>query len=220
MQISKTAREAAARTPVELPVTVDEDKALEEVAGVVADAGRLAVDAEIVIEPEIKPPPTEEFKSAMEVMKELVSGFYETVQAKVEWEAKLEIAEVEANAKRVEAIMESVGRSATGAADVLGSVFGAVGELRETGFDRYDIRKWIAEQVDIQRRALGLQETMAETEKRYMDARTRAFERGDPLITISGDGLQPHLEGFMWEILGAVQTRITEEGVDMLLGVT
>jgi len=45
------------------------------------------------------------------------------------------------------------------------------------------------------------------------------LDRGDALITIDGAGLQPHLEGFMWEILEAIQIRATSEGAEFLLGI-
>jgi hypothetical protein len=51
-----------------------------------------------------------------------------------------------------------------------------------------------------------------------MKARTKAMERGDAMIKINGDGLQPHLEAFMWEIIRTVQVRVNEDGMGMLLG--
>jgi hypothetical protein len=39
------------------------------------------------------------------------------------------------------------------------------------------------------------------------------------MISIDGTGLQPHLEAFMWEILGAIQVRANAEGSEFLLGI-
>lgn len=142
----------------------------------------------------------------------------EIVQSSMEWKAKMDIAEVEANASKVESIMSSVGESVSSAGDVLGSIFGNVGDLKDAGFWNMDIKSWIREQTDIQKRGLELQESMAEVEKRYMEEKIKTMERGDALIKIDGDGLQPHLEAFMWEILSAIQVRVAEEGLDMLLG--
>jgi len=58
----------------------------------------------------------------------------------------------------------------------------------------------------------------AQAEIRLANARARAFERGDSLITINGDGLQPHLEAFMFEILEAIQVRVSADGLEFLLG--
>ncbi|HZJ78057.1 MAG TPA: hypothetical protein VFD52_04605, partial [Clostridia bacterium] len=142
----------------------------------------------------------------------------EIVQSSMEWKAKMDIAEIEANASKVESIMSSVGESVSTAGDVLGSIFGSVGDLKDAGFWNMDIKSWIREQTDIQKRGLELQESMAEVEKRYMEEKIKTMERGDALIKIDGDGLQPHLEAFMWEILSAIQVRVAEEGLDMLLG--
>ena len=51
-----------------------------------------------------------------------------------------------------------------------------------------------------------------------MEERAKATARGDAMIQIDGQGLQPHLEAFMWEVLAAIQIRVNEEGMDMLLG--
>ena len=49
--------------------------------------------------------------------------------------------------------------------------------------------------------------------------RASAMSSGDPMITVSGDGLQPHLEAFMWEILSAIQVRVNEDYGNFLLGI-
>ena len=45
-----------------------------------------------------------------------------------------------------------------------------------------------------------------------------ALNNGDGMIKVTGDGLQPHLEAFMWEILKAIQVRVNADGLKMLLG--
>jgi hypothetical protein len=49
-------------------------------------------------------------------------------------------------------------------------------------------------------------------------AKTATLSSGNPLIQIDGAGLQPHLEAFMWEILKTIQTRVNEDGLELLLG--
>ena len=51
-----------------------------------------------------------------------------------------------------------------------------------------------------------------------MKAQTNALNSGQGLITISGDGLKPHLEAFMWEILQTIQVKVNADGLKMLLG--
>lgn len=141
------------------------------------------------------------------------------IQASLEWTAKVDIAEVEAAAKRVEAIMGSVGSSVEGAASVLGSIFGSIGDMKDAGMWTGDIERMIAAQMEIQFRALEIQEKMAAAEIKMMEAKMKAMARGEALIQIDGAGLQPHLESFMFEILRAIQVRAHAEGQEFLLGV-
>lgn len=140
------------------------------------------------------------------------------IQTAIEWKAKLDIAEVEANATKVVAIVDSIGESAKGATTVLSALFGNVSDLREAGFWKSDIEQMIKDQVQIQTDALNLQKELTQAEIDYMNARVEAMQRGDALIQIDGTGLQPHLEAFMFEILSAIQVRATAEGQKFLVG--
>jgi len=142
----------------------------------------------------------------------------QVIQTAIEWKAKLEIAEVEANADKVVAIVSSIGESAKGAATVLSSLFANVGELSEAGFWSYDIEEMIKEQVTLQKDALLIQRDLAQAEIDYMNARVQAMQSGNAVIQIDGAGLQPHLEAFMFEILSAIQVRANAEGQKFLLG--
>ena len=51
-----------------------------------------------------------------------------------------------------------------------------------------------------------------------MRARRDALQNGDSLVTVNGDGLKPHLEAFMFEILESIQVRVSEEYQSFLLG--
>lgn len=222
LQIAASARDTAANAdPVEIPLTVDDYQAQVDAMTAAQDAQQVIDDAGVSIEPEVKPPDFDQTIKAVEAMtaavEPVIKGFYETVQTGIEWEAKLEIAEVEANAKKVESIMESVGETATGAADVLSSIFGNVADLRKIA-DRYTIQDWIDEQIDIQREALEEQKKMNDAEIALMDARRKRLDSGEPLIVVGTEGLPPALEALMWEIANTMQTEITETGLDMLTG--
>lgn len=66
--------------------------------------------------------------------------------------------------------------------------------------------------------AFKLQSEVAKEQIASLRARTRAMENGQAMIQIDGAGLQPHLEGFMWEILRTLQTRVNQDGLEMLVG--
>jgi hypothetical protein len=142
----------------------------------------------------------------------------EIIQAAIEWKAKFDIAELEANADKVVAIVGSIGESAKGATTVLSALFGNVKDLSEAGFWSYEIEQMIKDQVQIQTDALNLQKELTQAEIDYMNARVNAMNNGDALIQIDGTGLQPHLEAFMFEILSAIQVRATAEGQKFLVG--
>jgi len=65
---------------------------------------------------------------------------------------------------------------------------------------------------------LELQKEAVKAQVGLMEARTASIERGDAIIKISGDGLAPYLEAFMWQILEAIQVRASQEGLELLLG--
>jgi hypothetical protein len=95
----------------------------------------------------------------------------------------------------------------------LGGDFGAFGDST-----RRQIFNVIERELDLRERAMTATEDLIQTQIDYMESKMRAMESGEALIQIDGAGLQPHLEAFMWEVLGAIQTRVNEEGHAMLFG--
>ena len=47
---------------------------------------------------------------------------------------------------------------------------------------------------------------------------TGSGQAAEKVIKIDGAGLQPQLEAFMWEILKAIQVRVNQDGLKLLLG--
>lgn len=140
------------------------------------------------------------------------------IQTEIEWEAKLEIAEVEANAEKVVSIMEGVTANITTAGEVLNTIFGSIDQLSESGFWKYDIMRWIDAEIEIQKEAVAIQRDIANAEISLMEARRKRYESGEALITVAGDGLAPHLEAMMFSVLEAVQVQGNMDAEDYLLG--
>lgn len=134
----------------------------------------------------------------------------------IEWRAKLDIAEVEANADKVMAISRSIEAVWASTADIISSAFGVYVGANDS--EQRFIEQTIKEQQRLQKDALKIQEDLADAEIAYMEAKRRALNEGDAIISVSGEGLQPHLEAFMWEILSAIQVRVNDEGLAMLTG--
>jgi len=161
------------------------------------------------------------------------------VQTQVEWEAKLDItkveqaaetmrtaiqaaadvsmAQIQADADKWVATAGTISSGFDSIADSLSAAYGALSpDLHWEDFRR--IIKRIDRELDQRDRLLDMQEETVRAQVDYLEARTQAMQDGQAMIEIDGAGLQPHLEAFMWEILSAIQTRVNEEGMDMLLG--
>jgi TP901 family phage tail tape measure protein len=137
----------------------------------------------------------------------------------IEAQSKIATAQIEADAKKAVAAYESLGITIKGTSDVLSSLFGQVKDFNK--MDWSSIRS-IEAQIDKENaardKALQLQERLTNATVRQMEAQTNAMIKGDGLIKITGDGLEPHLEAFMWTILQKVQTRVNKDGLKLLLG--
>ena len=100
---------------------------------------------------------------------------------------------------------------------MLGSLFGNL-----AGASRWN-QLLIEDQIELENKR---RETALKKENELIDAKianikekTRSLAKGDALIKIEGDGLQPELEAFMWAVLDAIQVRANAEGSEFLLGV-
>lgn len=141
----------------------------------------------------------------------------EVVQAAIEWEAKLDIAKVESDMKKFVALVDSATVGIESTAEVLGGLFGMY--MEADAFEAGNIESWIRKEYELREQEFKLQERLTETQIGYMKARTNALAGGQALITISGDGLEPELEAFMWAVLSRIQIRATQEGADFLVGI-
>lgn len=138
----------------------------------------------------------------------------------IEMRVKLDTAQLEADTKRIEAAFESINATIDSTGDVLGGLFSLFKDSDKLSFrDLFAIEKQINEENRRRDDAIDLQKRLTEAQIEAMRAQTRRLEKGLSLIQVDGSGLQPHLEAFMWEILKAVQVRVNEDGLNMLLGV-
>jgi hypothetical protein len=138
----------------------------------------------------------------------------------IEAKVKLNVAEIEAQTKRVEAAFESINTTVNSTGDLLGDLFGALKDYDNLSFRASGlIEKQISQENDRRQQALEMQKKLIEAQVAQLQAQTRAVERGDSVIKVDGAGLQPHLEAFMWEILRQIQVRVNADGLKMLLGV-
>lgn len=140
------------------------------------------------------------------------------VQKSIEWKAKLDIAEVQAGAKKMESMFDSIGEGMKSTGDLIGDLFGEWGELTSS-WDKLKIEQQIDQENALRKQEFQLQKELIESEIELNELKAEKLKAGESLITIQGDGLQPHLEAFMWEILSAIQVRANEEASEFLLGI-
>ena len=86
--------------------------------------------------------------------------------------------------------------------------------------DKWAIQDQIALENDRRQQALDQQGELIDAQVRYLNEKTDSLQRGDALIKIEADGLEPELEAFMWKIVERVQVRASDEGAEFLLGIT
>jgi len=136
----------------------------------------------------------------------------------IEARVKLNIAEIEADTKRIEAAFESINVSIDSTGDLIGDLF----KVLSGDYVSWDNLRKVEDQLEIENKrrqdALDLQKKLTEAQIENLNARTQSLARGNALIQIDGKGLQPHLEAFMWEILKTIQTRVNQDGLELLVG--
>jgi TP901 family phage tail tape measure protein len=144
----------------------------------------------------------------------------------MELEFSLNIEEVKQNAETARAIIETIGETVNSTGETLTGLAELLTGFSSTSSSGYrEIMEIIQNEETRRDEAIKMQQEITRAQVEQMDAQTAllrqradAYARGDAAITINGEGLQPHLEAFMWEILETIQTRVNAEGHAMLLG--
>lgn len=137
----------------------------------------------------------------------------------IEANVRLNVAQIEADTARIKATFSSLDNTVKSTGDVIGDLFGVLKDYDNMSFGAV---RTVERQLDLENRrrqdALDIQKKLATAQIDQIKAQTKAIERGDAMIKITGDGLQPHLEAFMWEMLKKIQVRVNQDGLKMLLG--
>jgi len=119
--------------------------------------------------------------------------------------------------ERVKAAFASIDSTIQSTGDLLGSLFGNLVDTDDR-WKQLDIQEQIDLENQRRQEALDIQKKLAEAEIARIEAQTQSLNRGDALITITGDGLETELEAFMWKILSKIRVRANAEFADYLLG--
>ena len=129
---------------------------------------------------------------------------------------ELDIAEVEAGAKKFEAIAKTISDTFSSTGSVISDLFGGFDDASRS--TQIELSKQIRNEQEMRKQSLDDQSKLTDAQIEYIREKTRQLARGDALIKVDGSGLQPHLEAFMFELLRAIQVRVNANGEEMLLG--
>ncbi|HOI74774.1 MAG TPA: phage tail tape measure protein [Syntrophales bacterium] len=139
----------------------------------------------------------------------------ETIQKSVEWKAKIDIADITAKSEEIKSVFKSIDNSITSSSSLLGTLSESITKGGTGSSMIYETMR----QENLRRdEMLKLQKNLAQAEVDNVKARTELMKKGEALIKVEAQGLQPHLEAFMFEILKAIQVRATAEGAKFLVG--
>lgn len=138
----------------------------------------------------------------------------DVVQKSLEWEAKVDIAEIEAMAKTLQELSKNTADMFASAGDTIVGLSSAL-----KGVNAPDILELMQAEQAIQQALAESQISMNTAQIEYMKAKTLALSQGQGMITISADGLQVELEMVLQKIIQLTQIKANEEGLAFLLGV-
>ena len=143
----------------------------------------------------------------------------ETIQTAFEWTAKVEIAELEAGVKRIEALNDTLQSGWQATADVISSAIGVLANPDVVNSRAYRvIKEALQRELDIQEKLADATVKLTDAEIKLLEAKAKLIEQGKPLIQITTEGLEPELEQVLFSIVQKAQIKATEEGLGFLLG--
>jgi hypothetical protein len=135
----------------------------------------------------------------------------------IEASVQLNIAELEAQTEQVKAAFASIDNTVNSTGDLIQGLFGAL-EKADGFSEKWAIEDMIKREEARRQKALDLQSKLVETQIKYLDARASAIGKGDAMINVHAEGLEPYLEAIWFEIMKKIQIKASEEGLEMLIG--
>jgi TP901 family phage tail tape measure protein len=196
--------------PILIPVSVD-----SEGAEAAAQAAKDKIDEKLPSEKIMEI----ELQGEIDIQLEKIKTAAETVQTAMEWKAKIDIAEIEAETEKLVQLSGDISSMFQSAGDVMSDAFGILASL-DPHAPGWNLVSRILEEESKRRQLLLEKEIeLTDAQIRMMDARIKAIDEGGGLITIKADGVYPTLELVLHEIIELAQIRANEEGLVGLFGV-
>jgi TP901 family phage tail tape measure protein len=160
---------------------------------------------------------TADAKTKLEVFKTTISDMSDIIQTKIEWEAKLEIAQLEADAEKAVAAFETIGDSVVAAADATAGMFGDLADIPAIHF---------SEAMDLVERQLAVEEALAAAQialtneqTEYLRLANERLKRGEAAaqvnVTVDGD-MEGWLAGLMESLFNDIMVKASSEAFNVL----
>lgn len=138
-------------------------------------------------------------------------------QAYFEYKAKVDVAEIEQVFETIRNQSNNITQMFENTGDVLSALAGSLGDI--SGLARLEVFELMEAEARRRDALLVEQQKLTEAQIKYLDARTKAMNQGQGIITIEANGLEPELELVLQKIIQLTQIRANEEGLNFLLGV-
>jgi len=201
----------------EIGVFTDSDLAYLEnnLAALKKDLANTTTAIEDSTSVELDVPDDKKFEAAQKKLLAEIDANADIMGAKMKGFATI----MESENETITASFGSIGESINATGDTLSKLYDQLGSKSLDIFAQQSIQKRIRDEESRREEAFALQKELTLAQIDLIKQRASAMASGDPLITVSGDGLQPHLEAFMWEILSAIQVRVNEDYGNFLLGI-
>lgn len=130
--------------------------------------------------------------------------------------ADIDIAGIEAETKRVLAAFDSINVGIESTGSVINKAFDNLKD--DGGVTNLDALRQLKAENARRDQEFRDQGRLVDAQIDAMRAQADALNRGDPLITVNGDGLAPHLEAMMFEVFQAIQVKGQSQPGSYLVG--
>lgn len=178
--------------------------------------GKKLDEAKAAIEKEIPAEKKLEIQASVDVAR--IKEQSAVIQSSLEWKAKIDIANIEADAEKIKAMFTSINTTIESTGDTISNLFGSLVGSGGSGWSS-SIETQIRQENEYRKEALEIQKELINAQILEISARTTLMNGNKEIgIKISADGLKPHLEAIWYEVLAAIQIRATAEGAQMLIG--
>jgi TP901 family phage tail tape measure protein len=140
------------------------------------------------------------------------------IQNAIEWVAKIDIAQIESAAKMIESAFKSVDNTISETGKTITGLSGDYSKLLQSGGDSMVLNSAIDREISMQQDATKKQGDLIDAQISLLKTKASKLEKGESLITITADGLEPELETILWKVIRKVNIRANEEAAEFLLG--